>query len=273
MASVSDIIINITANASQAVAGLNQVKTTVESTVNSTRQTMNGYTQSVEGAGQGTADAMATANTALSTFERQAGLGFNAGTQRTGSFANAMTRMGNRVSTVSTNVGSRISGMGRTIQTRLGGQTAMAFAAAGAAALSFSKQCISAAMSSESAWSRYGALVNSSGGNWQAQQKEVKSWAREVSNSYGYAVSDTREASAALMQAGNSFDFVKNNMASVSALAARTGTTQTEAANMITMALNGRANALRKATGQDPGISSRHLIRPKNTQNHPLSDE
>ena len=246
---VSDIIINITAQAGQAVQELNNVKATVQNTVNTTRSSMGNFNKSIGDTAASTQSSMANANMALTTFERQAGLGFNGARQRMGNFGDRMMKFGNTVQTSMTNAGNRITGFGKSVQDKIGGQSAMAFAAAGAAALSFSKQCISAAMNAESSWARYGALVNSSGGNWQQQSTQVKQWAKNVSNSYGYAVSDTREASATLMQAGNSFSFVQNNMQSVAALAARTGTTQAEASQMIVSALNGRAQALKKATG------------------------
>ena len=247
--SVSDIIINITANASNALQGLNQVRSTVQETVNSTGSGFRNFGNNAKQAGDLVEQNMGNAANALGMFEKQAGIHFQAGGNQITGFGGRITTFGKNLQANLRSAGNSVSNFGRNVQEKMGTQSAMAFAAAGAAALSFSKQCITGAMNAESAWSRYGALVNSSGGNWQAQSKEVKAWARDVSNSYGYAVSDTREASAALMQAGNSYDFVKNNMSSVAALAARTGTTQTEAANMITMALNGRANALRKATG------------------------
>ena len=247
--SVSDIIIKITADASQAVQGLNQVKTTVQNTVNDASDGMKNFRNSSSDAGKGVEADFASAGAALGNFEKQANIDFNKGGNTLQDFGSKTRRFGEHLSTSLKSAGNSITKFGANIKEKLGTEAGLAFAAAGAAALSFSKQCIDAAVKSEAAWSRYGGLVNSAGGNWQQQSKEVKQWARDVSNSYGYAVSDTREASATLMQAGNSFDFVKNNMSSVAALAARTGTTQAEAANMITSALNGRAQALKKATG------------------------
>jgi hypothetical protein len=246
---VSDIIIKVTADASQAIQGLNQVKTTVTNTVNETANGFKNFRNNSSAAAKGTEADFAAAGAGLGMFERQAGIHFQAAGNQVTGFGGRITVFGKQLQGNLKSAGASVTKFGANIKQKLGTEAGLAFAAAGAAALSFSKQCIDAAVQSEAAWSRYGGLVNSAGGNWQQQSKEVKQWARDVSNSYGYAVSDTREASATLMQAGNSFDFVKNNMQSVAALAARTGTTQTEAAQMITSALNGKAMALRKATG------------------------
>ena len=148
-----------------------------------------------------------------------------------------------------TGLGGRMTSAGQKIKSALSTETALAFTVAGAAATKFSKDCISSAMTAESEWSRFGALVNSNGGNWDAQEKDVKKWAKTFSNENGYLVSDTRAASAALLQYGVKADQLGDSMKGVAALAARTGSTEEEASNIVITALNGRANALKKATG------------------------
>ena len=145
--------------------------------------------------------------------------------------------------------GGKISGFGQKIKNNISGETALAFTALSAGVTSFTKGCIDSAISSEAAWSRFGALVNQSGGNWQAQSKEVKEWATKFSNSMGYATGDTREAMTTMMQYGMTLEETKSAMNGVAGLAARTGQTQAEAAAMVTSALNGRFNQLTKVTG------------------------
>ena len=146
-------------------------------------------------------------------------------------------------------VGGKISGLGNKIKSALGTEAALAFAAAGTAALNFSKQCVSAAIKSESEWTRFGALVNSNGGNWANEQKAIRSWASDHANAMGYAVSDTRQASMALMQYGVKSNELKTAMNGVAGVAARTGMTEVEASQMVISALNGRGMQLAKMTG------------------------
>ena len=157
----------------------------------------------------------------------------------------SVTNMGTRL----TSAGNKINTFGANIKQKIGTEAALAFAAAGTAALAFAKQCVNSAIQSESAWTRYGALVNQGGGNWETQKGEIKSWASTFSNSMGYAVSDTREAMTALAEFGVKQSEMKTAMQGVAGVAARTGMSEAEASNMVISALNGRAMQLKKYTG------------------------
>ena len=157
----------------------------------------------------------------------------------------SVTNMGTRL----TSAGNKIHNFGANIKQKIGTEAALAFAAAGTAALAFAKQCVNSAIQSESAWTRYGALVNQGGGNWETQKGEIKSWASTFSNSMGYAVSDTREAMTALAEFGVKQSEMKTAMQGVAGVAARTGMSEAEASNMVISALNGRAMQLKKYTG------------------------
>ena len=121
--------------------------------------------------------------------------------------------------------------------------------AASTAMLSYSKNAVNSAMTAEKEWSRFGAAVNSNGGNWDAQSSKVKKWARIFSDSMGRSVADTREAMTNMMNYGLSVGDAQNSMKSVAGLAAATGKTEAEASQMVIGALNGRGTALAKATG------------------------
>lgn len=119
----------------------------------------------------------------------------------------------------------------------------------GLAMASYGKSAVDSAIQAESAWNRFGANINSQGGNWNAQSKEIKSWISTFSNSMGRSVGDTRSAATALMNYGMSWSETKSAMDGIAGLAAKTGSSEEEASNIIISALNGRAQALRKATG------------------------
>ena len=156
----------------------------------------------------------------------------------------------NNTSTRLTGLGNRISGFGSKIKGAIGTETALAFGAAGTAALGFTKQCVDSAIKSESEWARFGSLARSSTTGWSADSmSEMKTWAKTFSNNIGYAVSDTRNAMSALMQYGMSANEAQNAMKGVAGVAARTGQTEEEASQMIISALNGRGMALAKQTG------------------------
>lgn len=152
-------------------------------------------------------------------------------------------------STRLTGLGNKVTDTGNKIKQKLGTEAALAFAAAGTAALSFAKNCIDSAIKSESAWTRFGSLVDSNGGNWDAQKTEIKGWAKEFSNSVGRTVGDTREAMSNFMQIGMSVDQTKTAMNAAAGVAARTGQTEAEASTMITQALLGKGKQLEKLTG------------------------
>lgn len=149
-----------------------------------------------------------------------------------------------------TNAGNKISGFGHKIKNALSTEAALAFTAAGTAALNFAKQCVSSAIQSEAAWTRFGALAGSATGGWQGESlNSMKSWTKEMSNQWGYSVADTREAASTLLQYGFTVSEVKSNLQGVAGLAARTGMTESEAATMVTSAMNGRFTQLSKYTG------------------------
>lgn len=147
------------------------------------------------------------------------------------------------------NVGNKISGLGNKIKGAIGTEAAIAFTVAGQKALGFAKDCVSSAMQSEASWSRFGALVNQNGGNWNEQSNEIKSWAKQVSNNMGYAVSDTREAAMTFLQMGLSVDQMKSATLASAGVAARAGVTESEAASAVQSALLGKGKALEKMTG------------------------
>ena len=172
------------------------------------------------------------------------------------SLKTTQTTINNQLAPSSDTLGGKISGLGNrmtqfgnTIREKIGLEGALAFAAVGKAATSMAKQCVDAAMKSESEWTRFGALVNSNGGNWQAEEGRIKSWASKHANAMGYAVSDTRAASMALLQYGVTSKQLETAMNGVAGVAARTGMTEVEASNMVISALNGRGMQLAKMTG------------------------
>ena len=146
-------------------------------------------------------------------------------------------------------VGNKIKGVGAKIKGALSTEAAMAFAAAGAAATAFAKDCINSAIKSESAWNRFGAVVRTNGGDWDGQKKQIKGWVSSFSNDMGRSVSDTRAAATALMDYGVQYKNLEPAMKGVAGLAARAGITEEEASSTIISALNGRGMALQKLTG------------------------
>jgi len=171
--------------------------------------------------------------------------------QTQASLNNNMQPAVNTTSGKITQMGNRVKSAGEKIKNAIGTEAALAFTAAGAAATNFAKQCVDSAIKSESAWNRFGALVQGSGGQWDGQEKAVKSMVKNHSNQFGYLVSDTREAGQALMQFGVSYQNLEPSLRGVAAVAARTGMTQAEASNMVISAMNGRAMQLKKLTGLD----------------------
>ena len=73
-----------------------------------------------------------------------------------------------------TGLGNKISNFGNRINNTLNGATAVAFTAAGTAALGFAKKCVDSALTAEREWTRFGALVDSNGGNWSKEEDKVK---------------------------------------------------------------------------------------------------
>ena len=247
--SVGDIMIRFRVEASNVAQQMNNIKKQVQDTANSVKKTVQTNTKSVTGDIDSTGTQLAnTTNNATSRMKK-----FNQGFRDGITYASEGLKEA-RDQTVTTansvqKAGRQIQQTGQNIKKTLKGDVALAFAAVGGAALSFAKNCVSAAITSEKEWTRFGALVNQGGGDWDKQEKSVKGWARTFSNQMGYSVSDTREASLTLMQAGLRTDQLGTAMNGVAALAARTGKTEAEAANMVVSAMNGRGTALKKATG------------------------
>lgn len=164
--------------------------------------------------------------------------------------------LGSQVSPVVDNVGTKLQGLGgkvtnagQKINEWLGKESVQAFKRAGDAAKGFATECVQASLKSEQEWRRYGALVNSNGGNWEAEEAKTKKWSSTFSNAMGRANSDTRSAMLTLAQMGVSNSQMESSMKGVAAVAARTGMTEAEASNVVASALNGRGMQLAKLTG------------------------
>ena len=104
-----------------------------------------------------------------------------------------------------------------------------------ASMLSYAKSAVDSAMTAEKEWGRFGTAINNSGGNWDNQSKEIKSWVREYSNSMGRSVADTRAAMTTYMNMGMSFKDSQTAMEATSNYAAQMGMSQEQAAGRIQM--------------------------------------
>lgn len=111
--------------------------------------------------------------------------------------------------------------------------------------LGFAKDSIDAAMTAENEWNRFGAAINSTGGNWEANKDSIKSWVKTFSNSMGRSVGDTRSAMTAYMNYGMSIEESESAMKAATGLAAAMGTTQEEAANKIIKGFAGQGRGLK----------------------------
>lgn len=120
---------------------------------------------------------------------------------------------------------------------------------AGLAMANYGKDAVQSAITAETEWNRFGANLQNQGLDWNNLSSEVKNYISDFSNQMGRGVADTRSAATALMNYGMSWDEVKGSMNGVAGLAASIGGTEEEASQIIISALNGRAQALRKATG------------------------
>lgn len=161
-------------------------------------------------------------------------------------------KLGSSVETAGTkltNLGGKVTGAGEKIQKWLGSDSVQAFKRAGDACKDFATDCVQSALKSEQAWTRFGSLVDSNGGNWDAQKSEIKGWAREFSTSVGRTVGDTREAMTSFLQMGLTVDQSKNAMNAAAGVAARAGISEAEAAGVVTSALLGKGRQLEKLTG------------------------
>ena len=60
-----------------------------------------------------------------------------------------------------------------------------AMTAVGVGMASLAKEAVSSAITAETEWNRFGAAVNSTGGNWEQQSTEIKKWVSNYSNAMG----------------------------------------------------------------------------------------
>ena len=189
----------------------------------------------------------------------------------------ATNTMSNKVVTA----GNKIKGVGSKIKQALNTETALAFTAAGAAATSFAKNCIDSAIKSESAWNRFGAVVQSNGGDWEGNSSKIRAWVSNFSNQMGRSVADTRAAATALMDYGVQYKDLEPAMKGVAGLAARAGVTEEEAASTVISAMNGKGMALQKLTGlrmddyknADGSINKEKLLNDIYNQNAAAADK
>ena len=132
------------------------------------------------------------------------------------------------------------------LKTAIGG----AVTAMSASMLSYAKSAVDSAMTAENEWNKFSNAVNNSGGNWDKQSDEIKSWVREYSNSMGRSVADTRAAMTTYMNMGMSFKESQDAMQATSNYAAQMGISQEQAAGQLQKAFMGNGRAL-KSLGLD----------------------
>lgn len=128
-------------------------------------------------------------------------------------------------------------------------KTAMAglgLTAIGSQFAAFTKSAVSAAMTAEQEWNKFGNAVNNNGGNWDTQGKEIKDWVKSYSNDMGRAVSDTRAAMTTFMNMGMSLSDSQNAMKATSNMAAQLGMSQEEAAGQLQKAFMGNGRAIKQ---------------------------
>ena len=128
------------------------------------------------------------------------------------------------------------------LKTAVGG----AVTAMSAAMLSYAKSAVDSAITAENEWNKFSNAVNNTGGNWDKQSDEIKSWVREYSNSMGRSIADTRAAMTTYMNMGMSFEDSQNAMKATSNYAAQMGMTQEQASTQIQKALMGEGRSLKK---------------------------
>ena len=103
-----------------------------------------------------------------------------------------------------------------------------------------------AASDAEQGWMRLGNAINNSGGNWETQESNVRSWVKTYSNSMGRGVADTRTAMTTFLNMGMSLEDTQNTMTAVSNYAAQFGMSQADASKNIQMAFMGAGRAVKK---------------------------
>ena len=99
--------------------------------------------------------------------------------------------MANKEETILVRIKSMLDGSGfdkanssaKNLKTTMAG---IGLAAAGAKFAAFTKDAVSAAMTAEQEWNKFGNAVNNSGGNWEQQSAEIKSWVNELGRGSQY---------------------------------------------------------------------------------------
>ena len=127
------------------------------------------------------------------------------------------------------------------LKTAVGG----AVTAMSASMLGYAKSAVDSAMTAEKEWARFGNAVNKTGGNWDQQSDEIRSWVKEYSNSMGRSVADTRAAMTTYLNAGMSLQESQDTMKATSNVAAAMSITQEQAANKLQKAFMGNGKALK----------------------------
>lgn len=159
------------------------------------------------------------------------------------------------ISKVASNIKNNVKSMGSSAETSMSGiqgklknvsstLNGMALQQVGQQALSFGKDAVSSAVTAEKEWGRLKANIQSTSGALAGN--DVKDWVKSFSNSMGRAVSDTRGATNVLAQYGMKWNEIKQVMPGVAQIAAGTGKTEEESAQMIISAMAGRATAFKK---------------------------
>lgn len=121
-----------------------------------------------------------------------------------------------------------------------------AMTAVGVGMAGLAKEAVSSAITAETEWNRFGAAVNSTGGNWEQQSTEIKKWVSTYSNAMGRSIGDTRSAMTALMAYGLSAKEAEQSMGAVSGMAAQLGISQEEASSKLTKAFAGQGRGLKQ---------------------------
>lgn len=137
---------------------------------------------------------------------------------------------------------NRIKNSSAGMKMALGG----AMTAVGVGMASLAKEAVSSAITAETEWNRFGAAVNSTGGNWEQQSTEIKKWVSNYSNAMGRSIGDTRSAMTALMAYGLSAKEAEQSMGAVSGMAAQLGISQEEASSKLTKAFAGQGRGLKQ---------------------------
>ena len=148
-----------------------------------------------------------------------------------------------------TAAGQKVTQLGNTIKQKIGTEGALAFAAVGAAAMSFTKQCVDSAISAESAWTQMNALLSDSNSGTGVSLDTAKAKIRNYANEWGYAVSDIRAAGNTLLTTNLDNDKLMLGLEATAGVAARTGKSFTDAATLVSRALVGNGRDFERLTG------------------------